>query len=100
MVQGRNVDNAIIDTSRQIVAGLYVVGTIQRRGAHLYGISDDEANVPNPNPKPKEDHNEARLLRVLKRANVKPTIEVTPYDEKLDINAVLDWISAIEKFFD
>ena len=37
---------------------------------------------------------------MLSRANTKPTIEVTPYDGKLDINTMLDWISDIEKLFD
>ena len=35
---------------------------------------------------------------MLSRANAKPSIEVTPYDGKLDINVVLDWIFDIEKF--
>ena len=100
MVHGRNVDNAITNTLRQIVARLDVLETSQRRGAHLDDVSDDEANVPNPNLEPKEDHDEARLLRVLSRANAKPTFEVVPYDGKLDINVVVDWISNIEKFFD
>ena len=77
-----------------------VVENSQRRGTHLDDVSDDEANVPNPNPEPKEDCDEARLMRVLSRANAKLAIEVTPYDGKLDINVVLDWISNIEKFFD
>ena len=100
MVRGRNVDNAIIDTLRQIVARLDAMETAQRREVHLDVASDDEANVPNPNPEPKEYHDEVRLMRVLSRANAKPTIKVTPYDGKLDINAVLDWIFDIEKFFD
>ena len=100
MVQGRNVDNAIIDTSRQFFARLDAMKTAQRREAHLDNVGDDKANVPNPNPELGEDHDEARLLRVLSRANVKLDIEVTHYDGKLDINFVLDWISNIEKFFD
>ena len=100
MVLGRNVDNAIIDTLRQIVAKLDAMDTSQRRGAHLDDVSDDEANIPNPNPEPEEDQDEARLLRVFSRANAKLVIEVTPYDGKLDINVVLYWISDIEKIFD
>ena len=100
MVWGRNVDNAIIDTLRQIVAILDVAKTAQRRWSHLDYVSDGEANILNPNPKLKEDQDEARLLRVLSRANANLAIEVTPYDGKLDINVVLDWIFDIEKFFD
>ena len=40
------------------------------------------------------------LLRVLARANVKPIVEVTHYDGKLDINVVLDCILDIEKLFE
>ena len=100
MVRGKNVDNAIIDTLRQIVARLDVVEISHRRGAHLDDVSDDEANIPNPNPKLEEVQDEARLLRVMSRANAKPTVEVVPYDGKLDINVMLDWIFDIEKFFD
>lgn len=38
-------------------------------------------------------------MRVLSRENSKPTVEVVPYDGKLDINSMLDWISNIEKYF-
>ena len=101
MVRARgNVDNAILDTLRQIVARLDVVKTAQRRVAHLDDVSDDEAIAPNPNPECKEDQDEARSLRLLSRENSKPTIEVVPYDGKLDTNAMLDWISDMEKFFE
>ena len=89
MVQGRSIDNVIIDTLRQIVSRLDAMETAQRREAQLDDVSDDKANVPNPNPKLEEDQDEARLLKVLSR-DAKPTIEVTPYDGKLDINVVLD----------
>ena len=52
------------------------------------------------NQKPKEDKDEARLLRVLYRENSKPTVVVVPYDGKLDTNIVLYWISEMEKFFE
>lgn len=97
MVQDRgNVDNAILDTLRQIAARLDVVEIAQRRRAHL----DDEAMAPNSNPKLEEDQDEERLLRVLFRAHSKLAVEVVPYDGKLDINVVLDWIFDMEKFFD
>ena len=100
MVRGRgNVDNTILDTLRQIIARLDVVDTTQRRREHLDDVSDDEAVAPNSNTKPKEYQDEARLLRVLSRANSKPAVEVV-YDGKLDTNAVLDWILDMEKFFE
>ena len=37
---------------------------------------------------------------MLSREISKPAIEVFPYDGKLDTNAVLDWISDMEKFFE
>ena len=65
MVQGRNVDNAIIDTLRQIVARLDALEIAQRKGAHLDDVSDDETNVTNPKPESEEDQDEARLLSVV-----------------------------------
>ena len=101
MVCGRrNVDNAILDQLRQIAARLDVVETTQRRGAHLDDVSDDEDILPNLNPQPKKDQDEARLLRVLTRANARHAIEVVPYDGKLDPNVLLDWILDMENFFE
>ena len=99
MVRGRgnNVDNAILDQLRQIAARLDVVETSQRRGAHLDDVSDDEAVAPNPNLELEEDQDEARLLRVLSRLNSKISVEVVPYDVKLDTNTILDWIFDMEK---
>lgn len=102
MVRGRgnNVDNAILDQLRQIAARLDAMEIAQTRRAHLDDVCDDEAVAPNPNPELEEDQDEARLLRVLSRENSKPTVEFVPYDGKLDTNAVLDWISNMEKFFE
>ena len=47
---------------------------------YLDGVSDDEAVVPNPNSKPKEDQDDEILLRVLSRAHLKPIIKFLPYD--------------------
>ena len=93
MFRGRgNVDNAILDTLRQIVAKLDVVEIAQRRGAHLDDVSDDEEATPNHNLEPEEDQDEEILLRVLTRVHSKPILEFTPYDGKLDTNVVLDWL--------
>lgn len=74
--------------------------TVQRRGEHLDGVSDDEEVAPNPNLEPVEDQDEERLLRVLTRAHSKPVVEVGPYGGKLGISIVLDWILDIEKLFE
>ena len=60
--------------------------------------SDDEVVVA-PTLEPKVEDEEERILRVLFRENSKPIIEVSSYDGKLDTNALLDWISKMEKFF-
>ena len=60
---------AILDTLRQIATRLGVVEITHRRGAHLDDISDDDTITKNPNPEPIEDQDEARLLRVMTRAN-------------------------------
>ena len=93
MVRGRgNVDNAILDTLRRIVTRLDVVETAQRRGVHLNDVSDDEVVAENPNLEPEEDQDEERLSN--------PVMEVVPYDGKLDINVVFDWIFAMASFFE
>ena len=95
-----NADNAILDQLRQITTILDAVEIAQRKLAHLDDVSDDEEVAPNLNLEPEEDQDEAKLLRVLSRENSKPVVEVVPYDGKLDPNAVLDWISDMEKFFE
>ena len=101
MVRSReNINNATLDQLRQIAARLDVVETSQSREAHLEDVSDDEVVAPNPNQKSEQDQDKEMLLRVLSRENSKPTIEVVPYDGKLNTNVVLDWILDMEKFFD
>ena len=65
---------------------------------HLNVVSDHEEVASNPNLELGEDQDKEIMFRVLSRAHSKPPIKVTPYDGKLDINIVLDWISDIEKF--
>ena len=84
------MDNAILDTLRQIAAKIDVVEIAQRRGVHHDDVRIDDVVAPNPNLEPEEDQDEARLLRVLSRAHSKPDVEVVPYDGKLDTNVVLD----------
>ena len=63
MVHGRgNFDNVVLDTLRQIKTRLDVMEIVQRRGAHLEDVSDDEVVAPNTNLEPKEDQDEERLL--------------------------------------
>ena len=76
------------------------MGTTQRRGVHLDDVSDNEVVTPNPNLELEEDQDEERLLRLLSMENSKPVVEVVPYDEKLDTNSMLDWISDMENFFE
>ena len=100
MVCGRgNVDNAILDQLKQIIARLYVVEIGQRRGEHFDDVSDDEAETPNHNLEAKEDQDEERLLRVLSRKNSKPSIEVVLMMKNWI--PMLCWIgSQMEKFFE
>ncbi|MDF3686456.1 hypothetical protein [Enterobacter hormaechei] len=59
--RGNNVDNAILDKLRHIVAKLDVVEIAQRRGAHLDDVSDDEVATPNHNPKLEEDRSTEKI---------------------------------------
>ena len=56
--------------------------------------------TPIPNITPNKDQDEERLLRVLSKAHSKPIVEVTSYDDRLDTNFLLDWISKMEKLFE
>ena len=49
-----------MDQLREITARLDAMETTQRRGAHLYDVSDDEATTPNHNLEPEEDQDEER----------------------------------------
>lgn len=70
----------MLDAFKQIIARLDAMEIVQRRGAHLEDVSDDEVVAPNPNPKLEEDQDEERLLRVLSRAHSKIVAKVVPYD--------------------
>ena len=53
---------------------------------HLEDVSDDEAVAPNLNPELQEDQDEERFLSVLSREYLKSSLEIAPYDGKLDTN--------------
>lgn len=80
---------------RQIVARLEAIEIIRRRGLHLEDVRD-EGEAKTPKPKPKEEQDEERLFKALARENSRPTFELSTYNRKLDIDALLDWIFEIE----
>ena len=43
---------------------------------------------------------EEKILRVISRANSRPIVEVSFYDRRLATNAILDWISEMDKYFE
>lgn len=79
---------------------LEAIEMTQWRGLHLEDFSDDEEEKPNRNLKPKVEQDEEMLLRFLSRENDKPTIVVSCYDEILEKNVVLGWITKMDKYFE
>ena len=42
---------------------------------------------------------EMKVLRMLVKASNKPKVEVPMYDDNLNVEELMDWINALEKYF-
>lgn len=67
----------------------------QRRGRHVEDVSDDEEEVAREQgEKPViNDLDEERFIRAFSRENTIPHFTPPDYDEKLDSDEFLDWIT-------
>ena len=59
-------------------------------------ISDEEAKFSQE----EEDPEEVRVLNMLMKASSRPSVGVPMYEGNLNVEELMDWINALNKYFD
>jgi len=76
--------------------------TTQRRGADIGDVSDreEEEEPIEEEAEPREEAIKVRLLRSVLGTSTRPRMEVPMYEGNLNIEEMIDWISAMDKYFE
>jgi hypothetical protein len=97
----RPVVNATMEEEmRQLRARLDAMETTQRRAPEAGDVSDDESENLEEEEVVGEQAAEERLLRVVVKLGTREKMEVLMYEGNLNVEELLDWISALDKYFD
>ena len=57
-------------------------------------------NSDNIDDEEEEDLEEVKVLKMLMKARSKPRVEVPTYEGNLNVEELMDWINALNKYFD
>jgi hypothetical protein len=85
---------------RQLRARLDAMETTQRRAPETGDVSDAESENPEEEEVVGEEATEEWLLRVVVKLGTRAKMEVPMYEGNLNVEEFLDWISALDKYFD
>jgi hypothetical protein len=102
--RGRPVQNPDMEREmRNLRARMEDMETSQRRKADTGDISEseDEGDVGHREEEiPEEDAASERLLKAVARMSTKVKMDVPVYEGNLDVEELLDWIRALDTYFD
>jgi hypothetical protein len=96
-------DPAMEREMRELHARLDPMETAQRRTVNAGDISEDESENEAGNEGEEvtiEDAADERLFMVVARIGAKEKMKIPMYEGNLDIEEILDWIRALDKYFD
>jgi hypothetical protein len=97
----RPVVNATMEEEmRQLCARLDAMETAQRRAPDVGDVSESENEDVEAEEVAGEQAAEERLLRVVVKLGTRAKIEVPMYEGNLNVEELLDWVSALDKYFD
>jgi hypothetical protein len=97
----RPVPNPIMEEEmRQLHARLDAMETTQRRAPDVGDVNEDESEEMEVEGAAGEDVVEEHLLKVVARMGAREKMEIPMYEGNLDVEELLDWIRALEKYFD
>jgi hypothetical protein len=74
--------------------------TMQRRAPDAGDISEAESEEIEVEENVAEDVAQDRLLKVVSRIGARERIEVPMYEGNLEVEELLDWVRAMDKYFD
>jgi hypothetical protein len=94
-------DPSVEREMRELCARLDVMETTQRRTPDTRDISEVEReNEEGEEEVVAEDAAEERLLKVVARMGARAKLDILMYEGNLDIEELLDWFRALDKYFD
>jgi hypothetical protein len=95
-------DPAVEREMRELRARLDAMETAQRRTVDTGDISeaDSENEAGHGEEVTVEDVVDERLFRVVARIGAREKMEIPMYEGNLDVEELLDWIRALDKYFD
>ncbi|KAH9292214.1 hypothetical protein KI387_042602, partial [Taxus chinensis] len=93
---------ALAEDIRNLTARLRDLEEAQRRGIEMAEVSDGEQEPPEEEltAEVEEETPEERLIRAIMKVNTKPKMEVPMYEGNLNVEELIDWIKALDKYFD
>jgi hypothetical protein len=84
---------------RQIGMRLDTMETSQRRAPDARDISEAESKEEEVEENVVEDVAQDRLIKVVSNIGVRERIEVPMYGDNLEVEELLDWVRAMDKYF-
>jgi hypothetical protein len=85
---------------RRIRMRLYAMETTHRRGPDSGDLSEYESEEEEVEENVVEDVAQDRLIKVVSKIGFRKRIEVSMYEGNLEVEELLDWVCAMEKYFD
>jgi hypothetical protein len=96
-----HVENRAMEREmRELCARLDAMETAQRRAHDVGDVNDAENEEVEVKEVAVEDAAEECLLKVVVKLGDREKIEIPMYEGNLDIEEFLDWIRAMDKYFD
>jgi hypothetical protein len=96
-------DPAVEREMRELCARLDAMETSQMRTVDARDISEADSENEDGNEGEEvavEDAMDERLFRVVARIGAKAKMDIPVYEGNLDVEELLDWIRALDKYFD
>ncbi|KAH9331464.1 hypothetical protein KI387_003572, partial [Taxus chinensis] len=93
---------ALAEDIRNLIARLRDLEEAERRGIEMADVSVVEQEPPEEEltAEVEEEKPEERLIRAIMKVNTKPKMEVPMYEGNLNVEELIDWIKALDKYFD
>jgi hypothetical protein len=97
----RPIANPVVEREmRELRARLDAMETTQRKAPDVGDVIDAESEDVEVEGDTGEDAAEERLLKAIVKLGAREKIEIPMYEGNLDVEELLDWIRAMEKYFD
>jgi hypothetical protein len=100
--RGRGIPVANVELQqevRQLRARMEDMETSMKREPDTGDISESEETTTSEEEE-EEETTEEKLIRVVTKVGARPKVEVPMYEGNLNVEELIDWINALDKYFD